>query len=243
MRTIPIGVLVLALACTTPPTASDASVANDAGTDAPVPTLTCGGGGLRGTFRVVDATTLHAVAGATVSAPGCTSVTQDTQPIVADLAQGAPIALTVTAPAYVPSHVELTPVAAGFGPSLYLVPTSAEASLLVGGTSTDAFVAVSIAGNGGTGTCASAAGLTVSVHGHPEIAVGYLSGLTTRDATLTVTNALGLAIAGPMPAGNYQIDASSPGCTAGPDDGRYFTRLTTTDAVAGSVSFVQIKLI
>ena len=82
----------------------------------------------------------------------------------------------------------------------------------------------------------------VAVKGHPEIAVGYMSDLTTRSATLTATNTLGLAVLGPIAPGTYELDATKTGCTAGPDHGRYFLWPQTVDVVADALSFVQLRL-
>lgn len=121
-------------------------------------------------------------------------------------------------------------------------PESLRASLFPGWTSGSGYAIVGISNFGSeAGACGTSAGLVVSVKGHPEIPVGYLTNASTRSAT-TVTDTFGAAAVGPIPPGTYEFDAVGSGCTAGPDFGQYFTWPQTVDVEADTLTGVLLKL-
>jgi hypothetical protein len=237
------GLASFAVACS-----SSSSTNSDAGADSgadagPSNTFKCGAGGLTGVLRVVDGVTFAPLVGATVSATGCSTATTDDRAFVqADFAQGQLVKVRFSATGYIPEHVEVIPQTGGFNRSADMFAVGSKTSVLSGWTNGSGYILVAIASNGGdAGPCNTADNLTVSVKGHPEIAVGYLTDLGTRNAMLTMTSASGLAVLGPVPPGTYEIDAVKAGCTAGMDYGK-FTWPKTTDVEADTVSAVQLKL-
>ncbi len=215
----------------------------DAGNDAAASTFACGAGGVIGSVRIVDATTLAPIAGATATSTGCsTATTDDSGTIQANLAEGSLLKADFAAPGYIPQHIEVTPQASGFFKTVYMNAPSAKTSLFAGWTSGSGYALVNVSSNAADGGSCTPDGLVASVNGHPEIIVGYLSDGATRDGSLTATNASGFAVLGPMPPGTYEFDATKTACTAGPDYGTYFLWPQTMDVEADTLSVVQLKL-
>jgi hypothetical protein len=217
---------------------------DDAGVDGGTNTLKCGTGGITGMVRLVDATTLGPIAGATVTGLGCgATTTDDTGSIQADLQQGLLVKVELSATGYISAHSEATPQASGFLRTVFMEPVAAKTSLFTGWTSGSGYAIALISPDGtDAGACHTSDLLVASINGHPEIPVGYLADQLTRDSSATSTSNFGIAVFGPMPPGTYEFDAVKAGCAAGPDHGVYFLWPQTMDVEADTLSMVQLKL-
>ena len=237
--------IVLRLALAGLVACTSSSAGDDAGTDSGgTNTFKCGTGGITGTVRLVDGTTLGPIAGATVTGLGCGATTTDDQGSVqADLQQGQLIKVELSANGYISAHAEATPQASGFFRTVFMEPVAAKTTVFTGWTSGSGYAIALISPNGtDAGACSTSDQLVASVNGHPEIPVGYLTDPITRSSTATSTSSLGLAVFGPMPPGTYEFDAVKTGCAAGPDHGVYFLWPQTMDVEADTLSMVQLKL-
>ena len=227
------GGLLLA-ACSTSSTTPDAGPSN---------ALKCGAGGVTGTLKFAGEATFGPVPGATlIATPGCNPVTTDELgQVQVDLAPQL-TKVHFSATGFIPSHAEAVPVASGFYRTLFMLSDAKRDVLFPGWTkgSGYAFV-VTYPSVSDAGTCGAVDRLVVSVKGHPELAVAYLTDSSTR-STDPYTSGYGVAVIGPIPPGTYDFESSKTGCVSGPDNGKYFTWPATEDVEADTLTVVQLKL-
>ena len=204
----------------------------------------CGAGGASGELRVTDLTTVGPVAGAVMSAPGCTTATADDRGnISCDFVAGQLLAVDFTASGYIDTHLDVTVLAGGFlfHPAMY--PETLKASVLAGfsGAAGYLFVGINTDGSDG-GPCSTADGVTVAVKDSPQVPAGYLTDPLTRSATLTATNTLGLAVLGPIAPGTYEVIGTKSGCTAQPTATKYDVHPAAINVLANSVTAQLLTL-
>jgi hypothetical protein len=206
--------------------------------------FSCGSGSLTGQVRLTDVTSLGPIAGATVSGPGCTTATTDERGYFQAASDpGFVVKGTFSASGYVNGYVELTVHKAGFSESGADFSSAAAAAIFPQISGPNGYVYALIGGDGSDGgPCAASTGSTLSIKGHPELAPSYLKTQTTIDATLTATAGFG-AVFGPVPPGDYEVDATKTGCVSvGRDDG-YFAFNNSAVVSANTVSVVAVTLV
>ena len=227
--------LVLVVACS--------SSSSGGGGGASSNSLTCGNGSLSGQARATDVVSLGPIAGATVSAPGCTTATTDDRGyITAASDPGLLIKLSLTASGYVNAYTEVTVLQAGFAETGADYKATDAANLISQLSSSSGYLYVGVGGDGSDGgPCSSGTGATVSLDGHPELAPSYLTNQTTIDTSGTATEGFG-TIFGPMPPGSYSMTATKTGCkSVGRNDG-YFAWGTTMTVSANTASIAELQL-
>jgi len=206
-------------------------------------TLACGQGSVSGTGHAVDPHTLGPVAGATFSAPGCTTaVTDDRGYINITTDPGFVIKLDGMASGYLSDHFEFQALTDNFAGEAYLWESSF-ASSLPGWSTSQGYVVVEVAAAvPDAGPCSTIEGVTLSVQGHPEIAAHYLSDPDTVDDTLQATTTLGAGVLGPIPPGSYVIAGAKSGCTVTTDVSSTFQFETTNTFSAGVLNLQVLEV-
>ena len=227
--------LLVALSVAACNSGNSTSPASDAG---PSNDFVCGAGGASGELRVTDATSVGAVAGAIISAPGCTTATADDRgDIAANFVPGQLLAIDIAASGYIDTHLDVTVLAGGFQfhPGMY--PESSRSSVFTGFSDTNGYLFVAVDADGSDGgPCATKDGVTVSVQDNPQIPAGYLTDPLTRSASLTATDTLGLAVLGPLAPGVYEVIGTKTGCTASPTVTKYDAHPSAVDVLANTVT-------
>ena len=233
-----VGAACLLAACS-----SSSSPGNGDGGSASGNNFTCGGGSLTGQARATDVMSLGPIAGATVSAPGCTTaVTDDRGYVTAASDPGLVIKLSLSASGYVNAYSEFSVVKSGFQESGADYATSAATNLIPQLSSTNGYIFISTSGDGSDGgACSDGKGSSLTVKDHPELTPAYLSSQTTIDTTLTATAGFG-TLFGPMPPGTYEVDGTKTGCkTVGHNDG-YFQFNASSAVLANTVTLFSLQL-
>ena len=238
---LPLGVVFATgvAACTSSATSAAAA---DSG---PSNTLVCGAGGVKGTARMTDPSSLGAVAGVVITAgSGCTAAVSDDRGMFSyDLPARQVLKIDFSAKGYITEHAEAAAIKGLTGTNLFIFPASYRTNVFTGWTEGSGYVLVVINGDGGdAGPCATAAGATVSIKGHPEIKVGYAADSTTRSPTLTATSDFGVAVLGPVPPGRYEVEATKTGCKASVTRDETFEYAASFDVLANTLTASQLSL-
>jgi hypothetical protein len=192
--------------------------------------ITCGSGALKGQAHLTDPTSLGPVVGATVTAPGCTSGTTDDRGFIAFASDpGVLVKISLKASGYLDEYGEVTILKDGFLANTFQFLATTKSTIFTGWTDANGYIAVVTGGDGSDGgACSDGKGTTLSIKGHPEVQVGYLSDPKTRSSTLTASAGFG-AVLGPLPPGMYEIVGTKAGCkTVGQNDGSVSFGTTTT---------------
>ena len=240
---------VCAAGCSSSSGGSSAPTDGGGGDGAVSNVFTCGKGSLSGTARATDPNGLGPVAGATVSAPGCTTAVTDGRGYVTvNTDPGLLIKLDVSASGYMNEHAEFyvpSGAPAGFNLTGWAYATTTKTTVFKGWTDSDGYVGALVTAMGDGGACASPAGITLSVKSHPELKAVYLKDPMTPDttlaATVSVAGNVGGAVFGPVPPGTYEIDGAKTGCTIGPLAASQWHFDTTFDVKAGALSFQLLQ--
>lgn len=225
--------LSLLVACSS---SSSSNSPGDAGTGSNAGVV-CGSGAFKGQAHITDPASLGPVVGATVTAAGCTSGTTDDRGFITVASDpGLLVKISLKASGYLDEYGEVTILKDGFQASTFQFLATTKSTIFTGWTDANGFIAVVTSGDGSDGgACSDGRGTTLSVKGHPEVQVGYLSDSTTRSSTLTATAGFGTVL-GPMPPGTYEIVGTKPGCkTVGQSDGSVAFGTTTT-VLAGTLT-------
>jgi hypothetical protein len=212
-----LAVAALALVCGC--SSSSSASAADAGT--PNNTFKCGGGAYKGIVRITDPKSLGPVAGAVLAGAGCETATADDRGYVNVASDpGLLVKFTVQTAGYLNEYAEITLLKDQYNATTFEFEESTKTTLFTPWSDANGFILVATSGDGSDGgPCAEGKGSTVSVKGHPEIAVAYLSDNNTRSTTLTSTAGFGTVL-GPMPPGTYELLATKTGCKGvGSNDG------------------------
>lgn len=213
--------VVLAAACSSSSGGSSASSDGDAGSSN---VLACGKGSIVGSARGTDPEGLGPIAGATITAPGCTTAVSDDRGYAEVRTDpGFLMKLDVSASGYIKEHAEFAlPAGAknGFSLTGWAFKDATKTTIFTGWDDSQGYVLVLVAAQAEGGACGSPQGITLSLKGHPEIKPVYMKDVTSADPTLTstvgITNTQGGAVFGPLPPGTYEVDGAKIGCTIGP---------------------------
>jgi hypothetical protein len=154
------------------------------------------------------------------------------------------VKLDVTKEGYVHEHAEVSVLKDNFQAATYAFPEGAKSTVLTGWTdATQGYLAVIVNDDESDGgPCATSNGVTVSIKDHPEIKAGYLTNQNTRDATLSGTGSLGLAVLGPIPPGAYEILGTKAGCTSVAEKNDSFQFTSSATILAGALTGTAIGL-
>lgn len=248
MNRVMIPVLVACAAACGSSSGGSAEVPGDGGGTSNV--LKCGHGSLVGSARGTDANDLGPIAGATVSAPGCTTAVTDGRGyVVVQTDPGFLMKLDVTASGYVHEHAEVSlPTGAtnGFALTGSAYPESAKTTLFQGWDDSKGYLLVFAEALADGGTCGSPEGISLSVKGHPELTPIYMKDLNTPDPALTSTAAatttVGGAVFGPMAPGDYEIEGTKAGCQVSPLSSAEWVFNASVGVEAGAVTLHLLQM-
>lgn len=233
-------VSLLVAACT-----SSSPSGADAGDSGPATTNTfkCGSGSATGISRATDVVTLGPIAGATLSAPGCTTATTDDRGYLqVAVDPGVLLKLSVMADGYVNAYAEFTVLKGGFNETGSDYKKSDITGVAPQWSTSMGYVFVAVGGDGSDGgPCSTAMGAAVSIDGHPELKPSYLKDLKTIDPNGTSPEGFG-TLFGPMPPGAYSVSATKAGCKTVSGGDEYFSYTTTTTVLANFVSLAPIRI-